>query len=161
MRSHGTSGENARSQEAPLNAALLLALFFTVVLLAITTYFIMGSLPLLILKHDTPMDARFVRGFFNAYYRAVPLAAMCAAVSYAFAGRPVYALATAALAVLAELVRRFVIPRMDALRGRLQSDEDGRFVPAFRRVHLTAIVANVVQLAITVGSLVTLSMQSR
>ena len=38
---------------------MIAALFFTVVLLVMTTYFIMGSIPLLVLKHDTPLDARF------------------------------------------------------------------------------------------------------
>ena len=46
------------------------ALFFTVVLLVIIAYFLMGGLPLLVLKHDVPLDARFIRSFFNAYYAA-------------------------------------------------------------------------------------------
>jgi hypothetical protein len=28
----------------------------------------LGSVPLLVLTHDTPLDARFVRGFFNTCY---------------------------------------------------------------------------------------------
>ena len=48
-----------------MSAALIAALVFTVALLVITTYFIFGSVPLLILKHDTPMDSRFVQGFFG------------------------------------------------------------------------------------------------
>ena len=48
-----------------MSAALIAALVFTVALLVTTAYFMMGSLPLLILKHDTPVDARFIRGFFN------------------------------------------------------------------------------------------------
>ena len=46
------------------------ALFFTVALLVIIAYFLMGGLPLLVLKHDVPLDARFIRTFFNAYYAA-------------------------------------------------------------------------------------------
>ena len=34
------------------------ALFFTVAMLAVTTYFLLGSIPLLILKHDNTMDAK-------------------------------------------------------------------------------------------------------
>ncbi len=37
------------------------ALFSTIPLLLCMGYFFMGSLPLLILKHDTPMDSRFIR----------------------------------------------------------------------------------------------------
>ena len=51
-----------------MSAPLIAALFFTVALLVTTAYFILGSVPLLILKHDTPKDSRFVRGFFNTYY---------------------------------------------------------------------------------------------
>ena len=33
-------------------------------------------LPLLVLSHDTPLDARFVRGYFNVYYRAALFTAL-------------------------------------------------------------------------------------
>ena len=42
-----------------MSAALIAALIFTVALLVTTAYFLMGSVPLLILKHDTVLDARF------------------------------------------------------------------------------------------------------
>jgi hypothetical protein len=56
-------------------AAMYAALFFTVALLVTTAYFLMGSVPLLVLKHDTPLDASFVRGFFNTYYLAAMVTA--------------------------------------------------------------------------------------
>jgi len=80
-----------------MSAALIAALVFSVILLVITAYFLMGSVPLLILKHDTPMDSRFVRGFFNTYYLAAMLTASATAVSYAVAGRLVFAVGAAAL----------------------------------------------------------------
>eukprot|EP01041_Mallomonas_annulata_P019726 gene19726-39184_t len=49
----------------PTHAALL----STVALLAVTAYFLLGSVPLLVLKHDNPMDARFIRSFYITYYR--------------------------------------------------------------------------------------------
>ena len=70
-----------------MSAAMFAALGFTVALLVTTAYFIMGSIPLLILKHDTPLDARFVRGFFNIYYVAAFTTATATAISYAIAGR--------------------------------------------------------------------------
>jgi hypothetical protein len=143
-----------------MTAALLLALFFTVALLAITAYFIMGSVPLLILKHDTPMDSRFVRGFFDTYYRAAMFAAGGAAVSYALAGRPAFAAGAAALALLAIVLRRLFIPKMDLLRAQMQSSETGA-IPGFRRLHVTAIAVNLLQLVITVGSLVAVSIQMK
>ena len=143
-----------------MTAALVLALFFTVVLLAITAYFLMGSLPLLILKHDTPMDSSFVRGFFNTYYRAAMFAAGAAALSYALAGRPVFAAGAAALALSATVLRRLIIPKMDSLRTQMQFNETSA-IPGFRRMHVTAILLNLVQLVVTVGSLVAISIQMK
>ena len=65
-------------------AAMFAALFFTVALLVTTAYFIMGSIPLLVLKHDTPLDSRFIRGLFNVYYTAVMFTSTVAAASYGF-----------------------------------------------------------------------------
>ena len=50
---------------------VVLSLGATVALLCTMAFFMMGSLPLLILKHDTPRDARFIRGLFALYYAAV------------------------------------------------------------------------------------------
>jgi hypothetical protein len=75
----------------------------------------MGSIPLLVLKHDTPLDARFVRGFFNVYYVTAIITASATSISYAIAGRPSVAVGAAALALLAAALRRKVIPKMDAL----------------------------------------------
>ena len=137
-------------------AALFAAMFFTVALLVTTAYFIMGSLPLLVLKHDTPLDARFVRGFFNLYYVAAFVTATATAISFLWAGRPGIAAGAAALAVLAVVLRRQVIPKMDALGAQIQSDYVNA-IPGFRKTHLTAIAINLVQLAVIVWTLITFS----
>jgi hypothetical protein len=46
-------------------AAIYPALVFTVALLVTTAYFLLGGLPLLVLDHQTAVDARFVRAFYN------------------------------------------------------------------------------------------------
>jgi hypothetical protein len=143
-----------------MSAALILALFFTVALLAITAYFIMGSVPLLILKHDTPMDSRFVRSFFDTYYRAATFTAGATAVSYALAGWLVFAVGGAVLAVLAIVLRRLVIPKMDSLHAQLQVGETSA-IPGFQRVHVTAILLNLAQLVVSVWSLVAVSIQMK
>jgi hypothetical protein len=141
-----------------MSAALITALFFTVALLVATAYFLLGSVPLLILKHDTPMDSRFVRGFFNTYYLAAMFIASAAAVGYAFAGRLVFAAGAAVLALLATILRRKVIPQMDSLRAQIQvSGTDA--IPGFRRAHLFAILVNLTQLVLIVWSLTTFSLQ--
>jgi hypothetical protein len=141
-----------------MSAALITALFFTVALLVATAYFLLGSVPLLILKHDTPMDSRFVRGFFNTYYLAAMFTASAAAVGYAFAGRLVFAACAAVLALLATILRWKVIPQMDSLRAQIQvSGTDA--IPGFRRTHLFAILCNLTQLVLIVWSLTTFSLQ--
>ena len=143
-----------------MSAALVAALFFTVALLVIQAYFLMGSVPLLILKHDTPLDARFVRGFFNTYYLTAMVAASATAVSYALAGKLLFAIGAAALALLAAVMRRTIIPTMDSLRARIQADGTDA-IPGFRRIHVTAILVNLAQLVLIVWSLINLSMQMR
>lgn len=136
-----------------MSAALIAAIIFTVALLVTTAYFIMGSIPLLMLKHDTPLDARFVRGFFNIYYVAAVVTASATSISYALAGRPALATGAAAVALLAAVLRRKVVPRMDALGSQIQSN-DIDAIPGFRRTHVTAIAINLVQLVAIVWSLV-------
>jgi len=138
-----------------MSAAMIIALVCTVALFVTTAYFIMGSIPLLVLKHDTPLDARFVRGFFNLYYRAAFATAMATAISFAFAGRAGHAAGAAALALLSVVLRSKVIPKMDALGAQIQTDYM-EAIPGFRRTHVTAIVINVAQLVAIVWSLVAL-----
>ena len=69
------------------------ALFFTVALLAVTGYFLLGSIPLLILRHDNPVDSSFIRTFYLTYFRLAFIAGMGAAASHAMASRPVFAVA--------------------------------------------------------------------
>jgi len=141
-----------------MSAAMLAALFFTVALLVNTAYFLLGSLPLLVLKHDTPLDSHFVRGFFNTYYVVAMFTAAATALSYAFAGRPIFAAGAAGLALLAATLRRRVIPKMDALRAQIQiSNTDA--IPGFRRTHIIAILINLAQLVIIVWSLVAFSLR--
>ncbi len=141
-------------------AALIAALFFTVALLVTHGYFLLGSVPLLILKHDTPMDARFVRGFFNTYYLAAMYTASATAVSLALAGRLTLAAGATGLALLATILRRKVIPKMDSLRVQLQTS-DTTSISAFRRMHVAAILINLAQLVLIVWSLIAASLQSR
>lgn len=139
-----------------MSAAMFAALFFTVALLVTTAYFIMGSLPLLVLKHDTPLDARFVRGFFNIYYVAAFITATGTALSYALAGRAIPAAGAAVLALVAVVLRKKIIPKMDALGAEIQSNYMDA-IPGFRRTHVTAIVINIAQLVAIVWTLIRFS----
>ena len=134
------------------------ALIFTSALLAATAYFVMGGLPLLILKHDEPMDARFVRSFFKVYYRMAFWASIGACVSYGIWGR--YELAAAALAFtgLTVLLRKYLMDAMLRLGRQIELDAQGA-IRSFRRVHALALLVNVLLLPLILWSLYRLTSQ--
>lgn len=125
------------------------ALFFTVAMLVTSAYFLMGGLPLLILRHDTPLDARFVRGFFNLYCKAAVGTALGAGLSFALWGRFAFAAGAAVLMGVALALRRSLVPAMQRLGEQIQGSGD---VPIrdFRRVHAAALSINLAQLVVLV-----------
>lgn len=139
-----------------MSAAVIAALFFTVSLLVTHAYFLLGSVPLLVLAHDTPMDARFVRGFFDTYYLGATFTATATAASLAMAGRLALAVGAAGLALLAIVLRRQVIPKMDLLHAEFLLGETSA-IPAFRRLHMAAILLNLAQVVLIVWTLVATS----
>lgn len=132
------------------------AFAFTVVLMVTTAYFLMGGLPLLVLKHDVPIDARFIRGFFNAYYQAALWTALGAALSFALWGRYRFALGDLAMAALTLLLRHYLLDAMARLGERIAAS-DPEAIARFRRVHAAALCANLLQLALLVWGLLRLS----
>ena len=139
-----------------MSSAIYAALCFTVVLLVTTAYFLMGGLPLLILKHDTPLDAKFIRGFFNIYSKAAFFAAAGASASYALSGRPGFALGVAAIALVVVVLRRRLIPAMEQLGAQIQTS-DASAIQSFRRVHSAALLVNLAQLVALVWGLTMVS----
>ena len=132
-----------------------LSLLFTVVLLAITAYFLLGSVPLLVLNHDNPIDASFIRSFYITYFKIAIIVAVGAAASHALSGRPAFAVGAAAIAMLTWWVRARFIPRMDLLTAKIQAN-DAIAIQAFRKIHKSAITINSVQLMailVSLGSL--------
>lgn len=129
----------------------LFAVLFTVALLCVTAYFLLGSVPLLVLKHDTPVDSNFIRSFFNTYYLVATIVGTAAALSYAFSNRPWFAVGAAVIAILSAYLRRTVIAKMDALKTNIHA-ADLEAIPEFRKIHVTAIVISVIQLAVVVWS---------
>ncbi len=115
-------------------------------------YFFMGSLPLLVLRHDTPMDSRFVRGFFNTYYIGVVCTATVPTVSYALVGHPAFSAGMVAIAALALLLRKVVLSKMDRLRIRIESG-DTAAATDFRHIHMAGMAVNFIQLAVLVWGL--------
>jgi hypothetical protein len=124
---------------------LIVALISTVLLLVWMGFFMMGSLPLLVLKHDTPLDSRFIRELFKVYYVALMATGAVGALSFALAGRAAIALALSAVAGLGFLGRRWFIPRMDGVRVTMTAD-DASAIRRFRRLHIAGMLLNVVLL---------------
>jgi hypothetical protein len=135
----------------------LCTVLFTVAMLCVSVYFLLGSVPLLILKHDTPMDGTFIRSFFNLYYRVAAFVAGAATLTYAFSGRPWFAVGAAAIALLSFYLRRTVVAKMDLLRSQIQTT-DIEAIPEFRKIHFRAILISFVQLVVVVWSLFSLKL---
>jgi hypothetical protein len=136
---------------------IVMALIPTVLLLVWMGFFMMGSLPLLVLKHDTPLDSRFIRGLFNVYYLAVMLTAGAAALGYAWTGKTAFALGMACIASLAFALRRWlVIPRMDVLRDRIPASDTA--ISRFRRLHIVGMMLNVAELGTVAWALTRLGL---
>ncbi|MBV7431403.1 MULTISPECIES: hypothetical protein [unclassified Acidovorax] len=137
-------------------SAIYAAFFFTVAMLVTTAYFLLGGLPLLILQHDEPLDARFVRGFFNVYYKAAFWVALCASASYALWGQWAYAAGAAAMAAVSTALRKRLVPAMQQLGSQIEA-RNGGAVQRFRRVHAIALLVNLAQLVVLVWGLIALS----
>jgi hypothetical protein len=133
------------------------ALFFTVALLVTTAYFLMGGLPLLTLQHDTPMDARFIRSFFEWYYRGAFITALGASISYAFCSRPAFALGTAAVAGLVVVLRAKLSAAMAQLDEQIQNGQ-ALAIRRFRQVHSAALAMNLAQLIVLVWGVTQISL---
>jgi hypothetical protein len=133
------------------------ALFFTVALLVTTAYFLMGGLPLLTLKHDTPVDAQFIRGFFNVYYKTAFVAASGASISYALAGRPAFAMGTAGVALIVLALRAKLITIMARLGEQIQTGETSA-INGLRKIHSTALAINLTQLIVLVWGVTQISL---
>jgi hypothetical protein len=133
------------------------SLFFTVVLLVTTAYFLMGGLPLLILEHDTPLDARFVRGFFATDYKVVFYAAAGASASYALWGRFGFAAGAAAIAIAALALRRSLLPAMERIGAQIEEKETSA-ISRFRRLHSLALLTNLAQLVVIVWGVILISL---
>ena len=125
--------------------AKALPLFSIILLLFPMGVFMLASLPLLVLKHDTPTDGRFIRGLFNLYYVSVITIGVMGAAACALTAQGAVAVAMAGLVAFVFAVRRLVISNMDKLRGEM-SHGDSTAVPRFRRLHIAGMALNVVQL---------------
>src|SRR5438128_1495673 len=117
----------------------------TVILLVWMGFFTLGSLPLMILKHDTLLDARFIRGLFDVYYKAVMFTATVGALTCWLAHRSLSLAAMVVVGTIAFASSRTILPRMDTLRTREEPMEKPA-IRRFRQLHVLGMVLNITQL---------------
>ena len=130
----------------------LLPLATIVLLLLWMGFFMLGSLPLMILRHDTPLDARFIRGLFEVYYKAVMVVASAGFIAHAVAQRPATTAGMAVIGAAAFCSRRAILGRMDRLRlSMTATDADG--IRRFRKLHVIGMLLNFAQLVVICGGL--------
>lgn len=122
-----------------------LALVSTVLLFMSLGFSVLGTTPLLILKHKLPMDSRVVRQVFHYCYRLVAVVAMAASIGHALAGRPTLSVCMGAIALLAVAMHPWMLSRMDALRAKMH-DGDHYSIRRFRKLHIAGIALNFMQL---------------
>jgi hypothetical protein len=124
----------------------ILSLISIVLVLGWMFYFLVGGLPLLILKHGDPHDWRLVRGFFDVHYIALMCIAAFGTLSAAFSGRWLLAVAFAVITLVGFTARRVIVSHMDHLRDPLSAADDSA-ISQFRRLHVTGIGLGVALLA--------------
>ena len=112
----------------------------------------LGTTPLLILKHKIPMDSRVVRQVFHYCYRIVAVVALAAFVGHALEGRPVLSACTGCIALMALVLHPWLLARMDGLRVTMH-DGDMAALRRFRELHVTGVALNFVQLAAAIWAI--------
>ena len=128
------------------------ALTATIILLFPMGFFLLSSPAFLLVKLDIPEVTQLLRGLFNAYFLMMSIAGVIGTVTYAVAGRPVFAIGIGLIAAFAVWARGWFLRQMDAqLRARDAGDSDA--VRRLRRLHWGGMLSNAVQLAAIVGSI--------
>ena len=128
-----------------------LALVSTVFLLMTLGFSVLGTTPLLVLKHLQPMDSRVIRQVFHYCYTCVTVLAIAASVSNALEERPFLSICTGAMALWVFVLHRWMRLRMDALRvTMLEGDTDS--VHRFRQLHIAGVCINIVLFSIAIGA---------
>lgn len=132
-------------------------LISTVLLLMSLAFFTLGSTPLLILKHDAPMDSRVIRQVFHYGHRLVAIMATAASVAFALSGRPMLSAGLGCIAVLALVLHHVMLTRMDVLRTTMHNG-DRVAISRFRRLHVTGIAFNLTQLGALIWGMTQLAL---
>ena len=131
----------------------IISLIAIVALLLWMFFFVAGGLPLLILKHDTPSDSKFVRGFFDVHYLVLVGIAAVGVMSSVLSDHRILAIFMASIGLIGFTARRAIVSRMDQLRVTM-SATDTLAIRRFRWLHVAGLVLNVFLLVGLVSALI-------
>lgn len=124
-------------------------------MLAVTTYFLFGSIPLLILRHDNPMDSKFIKSFYMTYFKIALTVTTGATITYALANKFSMVMVALAVGYTTIMLRKKLISQME-LHGSAIQGENFMAVPEFRKTHKSAIIINSLQLLAVLAGLIRL-----
>jgi len=123
-----------------------------VILLFPMGYFLLASPAFLLVKLDIPPVTQLLRGMFNIQFRMMSIAGVIGTVAFLVAGRPLFAIGTGLIAMLAIWGRgRFMQQMDDQLSARDAGDTNA--VRRLRRLHWNGMVCNAVLVAALVASI--------
>ena len=126
----------------------------TVLTLSSLGFSVLGSTPLLILRHDVPLDGRFIRQVFHYCYRIVAAFAITATIAHTVSQRIGLAVGLGMIALLALAMHPWLLRRLDTLRLTMYEGRgDPLAIRRFRQLHAGAVGLNLVQLVAMIAGL--------
>lgn len=129
-----------------------LALAAIVILLFPMGYFLLAAPAFLLVKLDIPPVTLLLRGMFNAHFLMVSIAGIIGTLTFAIAGRPVFAIGIGLIAAFAFWSRGWFLRLWDAqLSARDAGDKCA--VRRLRRMHWGGMLGNALQTMAIVASI--------
>ena len=135
---------------------IYLSLLFAVSLVVINTYFLLGGLPLLTLKHDSETDATFIGKFFKLSCQLSIVSTIGAIFSFGLWGTWLFVAGSSGIFCMTLFFRTQVLPRM-LTQATLIREGDIQATARFRRFHVAILVLLLINIVLLVYALVHLS----
>ena len=129
-----------------------LALAAIVILLFPMGYFLLAAPAFLLVKLDIPQVAQLLRGMFSVHFLMVSVAGIIGTLTFALAGRPVFAVGIGLIAAVAIWSRGRFLRQWDALLSAKEAG-DACAVRRLRRMHWGGMLGNALQTVAIVASI--------
>ena len=129
-----------------------LALVSTVLLLMTLGFSVLGTTPLLVLKHVQPMDSRVIRQVFHYCYRLIAVVAIAACIGNALVDHQDVSFCAGTIAILVLALHHWILISMDALRVTMH-DGDTQAVSNFRQLHAIGVFMNIALFSVAIWAI--------